>query len=442
MAQAATAPLTRLRPLIQGRNGVVVASHPDAAMAGLDILRRGGNAVDAGVAVGLALNVLHAHECSFLGVAPMLMYLADRCEVVSLDGLGVFPKAMSLDYLQQHHGGKFPPGMLRTLTPGAADAWITALARYGTLRFADVAQAAIALADEGFPMYRFLASGIQGATRLYSSAPSTAAVFLPGGRPLKLGEMFYQKDLASTLRGLVAVEESNARAGREQALDAVRDVVYKGELAKKIVEFCRSEGGLLTMEDLAEYRVRSEPPVHVNYRGYDVYCTGPFTQGPVFPQALKILEGFDLRAMGHNSTAYAHTVDQAMNLAFADREAYIGDPAFVDVPMEALLSEKYLSQRRRLIDPNRAWPGMPPAGDPRRGRATVDSRPVIRLVSDSASSAHATNAAGFRTMRACVSTWRMFELISLTSAACAVRPGDRCRFRAIRRSSPPVPEAS
>src|SRR5687768_7457162 len=131
MAQAPLPPLTRLRPLIQGRNGVVVASHPDAAMAGLDILRRGGNAVDAGVAVGLALNVLHAHECSFLGVAPMIMYLADRREVVSLDGLGVFPRAMSLDYLHQHHGGKLPPGMLRTLTPGAADAWITALARYG-----------------------------------------------------------------------------------------------------------------------------------------------------------------------------------------------------------------------------------------------------------------------------------------------------------------------
>jgi gamma-glutamyltranspeptidase/glutathione hydrolase len=369
--------LTSLRPLIQGRNGVVVASHPDAAMAGLEILKRGGNAIDAGVAVGLALNVLHSHECSFLGVAPMLLYLADRRDVVSIDGLGVWPKAMSLDYLQKHHQGKLPPGIMRTLTPGAADAWFTALAQYGTLRFGDVAQAAISLAGDGFPMYRFLASAIQNAPEVYGAAPGTAAVFLPGGRPPKVGEMFYQRDLAASLRALAAVEASHESQGRVKALQAARDVVYTGDIAKKIAAYCEAEGGLMTMEDIAAYHVRAEPPAKVNYRGYDVYCTGPATQGPVFPQMLKILEGFDLRAMGHNSAAYAHTVDQAMNLAFADREAYIGDPAFVDVPMEAMLSEAYLRERRKLIDPNRAWPGMPPAGDPapqsrdRRRRAAI-----------------------------------------------------------------------
>ena len=380
--------LTSLRPLIQGRNGVVVASHPDAAMAGLEILKRGGNAIDAGVAVGLALNVLHSHECSFLGVAPMLLYLADRREVVSIDGLGVWPKAMSLDYLQKHHQGKLPPGIMRTLTPGAADAWFTALAQYGTLRFGDVAQAAISLAGEGFPMYRFLASAIQSAPKVYGAAPGTAAVFLPGGRPPKVGEMFYQKDLAASLRALAAVEASHESQGRVKALQAARDVVYTGDIAQEIAAYCKAEGGLMTMEDIAAYRVRAEPPAKVNYRGYDVYCTGPATQGPVFPQMLKILEGFDLRAMGHNSAAYAHTVDQAMNLAFADREAYIGDPAFVDVPMEAMLSEAYLRERRKLIDPNRAWPGMPPAGDPRRNRATVEGAPQ--------SAAEATAPAGTR----------------------------------------------
>ena len=154
-----------------------------------------------------------------------------------------------------------------------------------------------------------------------------------------------------------------------------RDLVYKGELAEKIVAFCQAEGGLLTMDDLANYYVRCEPPVTVNYRGYDVYATGPWGQGPVFPQALKLLEGFDLRAMGHNSAAYVHTVNQALNLAFADREQYIGDPAFVNVPMQAMLSEDYLHERRKLIDPDRAWPAMPPAGDPRRGRATLDGAP-------------------------------------------------------------------
>ena len=130
--------LTSLRPLIQGTNGVVVSSHPSAAMIGLDILRQGGNAIDAGVAVGLALNVVHAHECNFLGVAPTIIYLAGRREAVTIDGLGVFPKALSVEYLQRHHQGKLPAGLLRALTPGAADAWFTALARYGTMRFGDV----------------------------------------------------------------------------------------------------------------------------------------------------------------------------------------------------------------------------------------------------------------------------------------------------------------
>jgi len=386
--------LTSLRPLIQGTNGVVVSSHPSAAMIGLDILRQGGNAIDAGVAVGLALNVVHAHECNFLGVAPTIMYLAGRREAVTIDGLGVFPKALSVEYLQRHHEGKLPAGLLRALTPGAADAWFTALARYGTMRFGDVVAPTIELAERGFPMYRYLATAVQTAPETYRRYPGNAAVFLPNGRPPAVGEMFYQKDLAATLGHLVAVEESHRAKGREQALQAARDVVYKGDLAEQIVAFCQGQGGLLTMADLADYRVRCDPPVQVSYRGYDVYATGPWGQGPVFPQALKILEGFDLRGMGHNSAAYLHTVTQALNLAFADREQYIGDPAFVDVPMDAMLSEAYLRERRRLIDPDRAWPVMPPAGDPRRGKATLDGAPQSPHEAVAAAGTMGTEAAG------------------------------------------------
>ncbi|MBI3326091.1 MAG: gamma-glutamyltransferase family protein [Nitrospinae bacterium] len=367
--------LTSLRPLIQGTTGAVVSSHPAAAMIGLDVLRRGGNAIDAGVAVGLALNVVHAHECNFLGVAPTIMYLAGRKEVTTIDGLGVWPKAASLEYFQRHHQGKLPPGILRALTPGAADAWFTALARYGTMSFAEVAAPATLLADQGFPMYRYLATAVQTAPETYKRWPGNAAVFLPGGRPPALGELFFQKDLAATFRQIVAVEDAQRARGREGALQAARDFVYQGTLAEKIVAFCQAEGGLLTMADLAEYRVRCEPPVTVRYRGYDVYATGPWGQGPVFPQALKLLEGFDLRTMGHNSTTYIHTVIEALNLAFADREQYMGDPAFVEVPIDALLSEAYLRERRALIDPERAWPVMPPPGDPRHGRATLDGAP-------------------------------------------------------------------
>ena len=367
--------LTSYRPLMQGVNGMVVASHPSAAMAGLDALRRGGNAIDAGVAVGLALNVVHVDDCSFLGVAPTIMYLADRREVTTIDGLGVWPRAASVEYFKRNHGGHIPPGIPRSLTPAAADAWITALSRFGTMTFADVSASAIELAGKGFPMYRYLSDRLHTAFDLYNAWPTTAEVFLPNGRPPRRGEMFYQRDLAATLARLAEIESSNRGRGREAALQAVRDHVYLGELGKKIAAYSQEQGGLISEEDMASCRVSVEPPVSVGYRGYRVYCTGPWGQGPTCPQALKILEGFDLASMGHNSVEYVHTVSQALNLAFADREKYVGDPRFVDVPIDAMLSEEYLAQRRSLIDPGRAWPAMPPAGDPRRRRAVLEGSP-------------------------------------------------------------------
>ena len=367
--------LTSFRPLMQGVNGMVAASHPSAAMAGLEVLKNGGNAIDAGVAVGLALNVVHVDDCSFLGVAPTVIHLADRKEVTTVDGLGVWPKAASVEYFQRNHGGRMPPGVLTSLTPAAADSWITSLSKFGTMTFGQVASAAIDLAGNGFPMYRYLAGRFKTAFDQYNAHPSTAEVYLPGGRAPRQGEMFYQKDLAATLSTIADVEHSNAGKGREAALKAARDYIYTGELGRKIVAFNREMGGLLTEEDLARYHVRVGPPVSVNYKGYDVYSTGPWGQGPTFPQALKILEGFDLASMGHNSAQYIHTVSQALNLAFADREQYVGDPEFVDVPIKEMLAEEYLAQRRALIDPDMAWPGMPPYGDPRNGKATFAGAP-------------------------------------------------------------------
>jgi gamma-glutamyltranspeptidase/glutathione hydrolase len=368
--------LTSFRPLMQGTNGMVAASHPAAAMAGLDILRKGGNAIDAGVAVGLALNVVHVDDCSFLGVAPTVMYLADRKEVVEIDGLGVWPQAASVEYFKKNHDGQLRPGIFNSLTPAAGDAWITALSRFGTMSFGEVAGAAIDLAGNGFPMFRYLAGRFVTAFEAYSAHPSTAEIFLPNGRAPKQGEMFYQKDLSATLAKLAEIESVNKGKGREAALQAARDEIYTGELGRKIVAFNQEMGGLLTEDDLARYHVKVGTPVTVNYKGYDVYSTGPWGQGPTFPQALKILEGFDLASMGHNSPEYIHTVSQALNLAFADREQYVGDPDFSDVPIKELLSEEYLSQRRSLIDPNMAWPGMPPAGDPRGRKPTLNGGPL------------------------------------------------------------------
>lgn len=368
--------LTSFRPLMQGTNGMVVASHPAAAMAGLDVLKKGGNAIDAGVAVGLALNVVHVDDCSFLGVAPTVMYLADRKEVVEIDGLGVWPQAASVDYFKKNHDGQLRPGIFNSLTPAAGDSWITALSRFGTMTFGEVAGAAIDLAGNGFPMFRYLAGRFVTAFDAYNAHPSTAEIFMPNGRPPKQGEMFYQKDLSATLAKLAEIESANKGQGREAALQAARDEIYTGELGRKIVAFNQKMGGLLTEDDLARYHVKVGIPVTVNYKGYDVYSTGPWGQGPTFPQALKILEGFDLAAMGHNSPEYIHTVSQALNLAFSDREQYVGDPDFTDVPMKELLSEEYLSQRRSLIDPDMAWPGMPPAGDPRGRKPTLNGGPL------------------------------------------------------------------
>lgn len=171
---------------------MVEASHPSAAMAGLEVLKRGGNAIDAGVAVGLALNVVHVDDCSFLGVAPTVIYLADRKEVVTVDGLGVWPKAASVEYFNKRHGGKMPAGVLASLTPAAADAWITSLSKFGSMTFGQVSSAAIDLAGNGFPMFRYLAGRFEPAYDQYNAYPSTTEIYLPGGRAPKQGEMFYQ----------------------------------------------------------------------------------------------------------------------------------------------------------------------------------------------------------------------------------------------------------
>ena len=367
--------LASYRPMIQGNQGVLYASHHAAAVAGLGILQRGGNATDAGVAIGLALNVVNVQDCGFLGLAPIVLYAADRKEVTTIDGVGVWPKAASLEYFQRHHEGKVPTGILRAVTPGAVGAWFMALELYGTMSFEEVSRPAIDLAKGGYAAFRYMVDKAKATPDRYRAWPSNAEVLLPDGRPPEIGQTLYQKDFAATLEQLVAVEQAQRSLGREGALRAARDVVYKGDLAEKIVAFCQEAGGLLTREDLAENPPRQEPSAKATYRGFEMHACGPWCQGPVLPQALKMLEGFDLRSMGHNSSAYIHTVVEALDLAFADREQYIGDPAQVDVPMDELLSEEYLRERRTLIDPDHAWQATPPPGDPRGRRATLAGMP-------------------------------------------------------------------
>ena len=349
-----------------GTNGMVASGHFLATLAGERILARGGNAVDAGVAAGICLCVLHTDMVNFAGVAPIIVYLAEEDRVLTISGLGRWPRAASVAYFKERCGGKIPLGVLRCITPGSPDAWITALAEYGTMSLAEVMEDAFRLAGEGFPMHPFMAANVREAAAQVQQWPSSAEILLPGGRAPEAGQIFVQRDLARTMRRMVDAEASARGAGRRAGLEAARDLFYRGDIAREIAEFYAAEGGLLTYDDLAGFRAQIEEPVRARFREYEIYTCGPWCQGPVLAQALALLEGQDLAALGHNSAAYVHHVTEALKLAFADRERYYGDPEFVDVPMRALLSAEYAEARRRLIDPDRAHAGMPPAGDPRR----------------------------------------------------------------------------
>jgi len=352
------------RPTIMGTRHVIAAGHYLAAHAGFKILEGGGNAVDAGVASGIAMGVLQTDKVSFGGVAPLIVYLAKKKEIHCIDGLGVWPKAITPDFFQKFHGGKIPPNELRSVVPAAPDSWITALERFGTMTFGEVASAAIRFASEGFPMYPLMAEFITHNQASYERYPASKKIFLPKGKPPVPGELFVQADLGRTLQYMADVEKANKRKGRRLALRAARDAFYKGDIAAAIVKHHQKVGGLMRMEDFAEFNVKFEPTVKAKFKGVEVHACGPWSQGPVLPMALNILKNDNLEALGHNSPEYIHVVTEALKLAFADRHQHFGDPNFIKVPMKGLISDKYAAHRRGMINAGRAWPGMPPAGDP------------------------------------------------------------------------------
>ena len=354
---------TSHRPTIAVTQHAISAGHYLAATAGFDILQAGGNAIDAGCAAGIALGVLQSDLVDVAGVAPIMIYLADKQEVVTIAGLGPWPKALDPDLFQREHAGKIPKGVLRTVVPAAPDAWITALRRYGTMSFGEVAVAATRFARDGFPMYPLMAASLKRHEADHRSWPSTAAIFLPNGRVPEVGEVFRQTDLAASLQYMADEERAAARWGREAGLDAARDAFYRGDIAREIVAFMKQEGGLLSAEDLAEYRSPVGPPERRRFGDLEVFTCGAWCQGPVLLQALALLEGTELSSLGQNSADYIHQVAEALKLAFADREAYYGDPIMVEVPLATLISSEYAGERRKLIRPDRASSEMPPPGD-------------------------------------------------------------------------------
>jgi gamma-glutamyltranspeptidase/glutathione hydrolase len=355
------------RPDILGTRHAVVAGHPLAAQAALQVLEAGGNAVDAGVTGGICLGVVHPDIVNFAGVAPTLVFDAARGEAVSVAGVGPWPRRASIEFFRARCGGEIPEGILRTVVPGAPDAWITLLERYGTIGFAEAVTPAIRLARDGFPMGRFVAQTMAQYEAAYRRWPASAATFLPEGRTPRVGERFVQADWARTLTYIADEDRRGRASGRVAGLRAARDAFYRGDVAERIVAYHRQEGGLLSREDLADFRVEVETPCRTTFRGHDVLTGGFWGQGPVLLQMLNLVAPLDLPRLGCHSPAYAHILIEAMKLAFADREAYYGDPHHVDVPATALLSPRYADVRRALLSETRAWPDLPPAGDPRRG---------------------------------------------------------------------------
>ena len=363
--------MSETRPIIRGTKGCVTTSNYLATTAGFEILVAGGNAFDAAAATGLALHVVEPHMNGIGGEAPALVYSSRQKKVFAISGQGTAPAAATPQFFLDQGIELIPgDGFLPATVPASFDVWVTLLAKFGTMSLQRVLTPAIRLAERGFPVYPTLERNINAhAKRFLAEWPTTARIYLPNGKPPVTGELLIQPDLARTLHGLAAAERRNDGT-RLQGLLAARRQFYSGPIARQIVKFASQNAVidasgephtcLLDASDFSDYETRIEKPVSVEFRGMRIHKCGPWSQGPVFLQQLRLLEGYDLRRMGHNSADYVHLVTEASKLAFADREEFYGDPLFARVPMELLLSRAYAKKRRRLINMKRASLEMTP----------------------------------------------------------------------------------
>ncbi len=401
--------MTTWYPLVMGREAMVATEHYLSAAAGARMFAKGGNAIDAAVAATLVEGVVNPHMHTIGGEAPMLIYSADARRVVAINGNMTAPARATIDHYRGLGLTLVPgEGLLAAGVPAAFDALAVALKTFGTLTLAEVAAPAAALCEDGFPMHPGLAgdgetpqdlSGLIGQASIRVNAkkfrekwPSSAAVYMPGGEPPHTGQIVKNPALAKFFGRLIEAEAAARKRGREAALDAARERFYRGDIAREIVAWSDANGGLLALEDLAAFTTRIEEPVTADYRGVTVHKCGPWSQGPVYLQQLRLLEGFDLKALGHNSADYVHTLVEAAKLAFADREQYYADPEFTRVPLEGLLSARYAALRRELIDPRRASMEQRP-GDPINFRPLLD-RPAGAARSWGPGTIHVTAADG------------------------------------------------
>jgi gamma-glutamyltranspeptidase/glutathione hydrolase len=348
-------------PAVRGTREMVGAANNFQVEAGYRILQQGGNAVDAGVASVLAAAVTEQSRFGLGGEMPLLVQMNGKPPAV-VAGVGTAPKLATVDYYRSRPARNFEnaqdfspiPGMgiESAILPGVVDGLLLALSEFGTKSFAEVAAPAIAYA-EGFPIGEEYALFLRNSRKYLDLWPTSKQFFFGLNPQPESGQIYRMPDLARTLRQM-ADAEKRARGNRAKKIQAVRDEFYRGDIAKRIAAFSEANGGLIRLDDLKGFRAEIDKPVTGTYRGYEIDKPGFWTQGPVMIQALNILENFDLKAMGHNSPAYLHTVIEAAKLAFADRDAHYGDPKFSRIPEAILLSKQYAAERAKLIDPGRA----------------------------------------------------------------------------------------
>ena len=357
------------KPPLHGKNWMAITGKPMAATAGATIFQKGGNAVDAACAM-IAATCTMWDVLSWGGETQALIYNPKTGKVIGINALGVAPTGATADFFKKK-GMNFPPeyGPLSAVTPGTPGGICTMLAEYGTMSLKEVLMPAMQMA-EGYPIEAETSNSIERNKKMIKEWPYSKAVFLthPGEKreAPEAGEIFKQNDLLQTLSKMVEAEQQALKKGktRKEAIYTAYDRFYKGDIAKEYARSCQEQGGLITEKDLANWKVITEEPLKVNYKGIDVYKLSQWTQGPVMLQSLNILENFDLKSMGYNSARYIHTLYQAMNLAFADRDFYYGDPYFPpEEPIKGLLSKEYAKQRAATIKLNAndssAGPGDP-----------------------------------------------------------------------------------
>lgn len=357
--------VSETRPIVRGTKGCVASSNYLATTAGFEILLAGGNAFDAAAATGLALHVVEPHMNGIGGEAPAIVYSSRQKKVLAISGQGTAPAAATPKFFLDQGIDLIPgDGFLPATVPASFDVWITLLAKFGTMRLRQVLTPAIRLAEHGFPVYPTLERNIKAqARRFLKEWPTTARIYLPNGKLPATGQLLIQPELARTLHSLAAAERREG-AKRVKGLLAAREYFYSGPIARQIVNFAshnpildasgEPHTCLLDVNDMSSFETRIEKTVSVDFKGLSVHKCGPWSQGPVFLQQLRLLEGYDLRRMGHNSSDYIHLITEASKLAFADREKFYGDPLFTHVPMGVLLSREYAKKRQKLIDMKKA----------------------------------------------------------------------------------------